>query len=213
MTVSGIIFDFDGVLVDSVSVKTDAFRDLFSDEKHHLAEILDFHRLNGGMSRFVKFEYIYHEILNKDLSEARARELGDEFSRLVTQRVIACPAMPGSLDFIHNYHLRLPLFIASATPEDELREIASKRGLSPYFREICGSPRSKSEVIRVILHRNRLAAGTVPFVGDAINDYMASLETDSPFFAFAPNGRREAFPPQVILVRTFQELEHRLFRQ
>jgi phosphoglycolate phosphatase-like HAD superfamily hydrolase len=211
MTPSGIIFDFDGVLVDSVHVKTEAFRALFMHENQHLEEILDFHIANGGISRFAKFEYIHRSILKKDLSEDRSRELGDEFSRLVMKKVIESPAMPGALEFIRKYFEQIPLFIASATPQDELQEIVSKRGLSPFFQDIHGAPRSKADIIRVILDRNRLKAGEVPFVGDAINDYMASLETGSPFYAFAVDGGQGAFPPQATIIRSFPELEQHLF--
>jgi phosphoglycolate phosphatase-like HAD superfamily hydrolase len=211
MTPAAIIFDFDGVLVDSVDVKTEAFRALFMHEKQHLTEILDYHRANGGISRFAKFEYIHHEILKRDLSKERARQLGDEFSRLVMQKVIECPAMPGALDFIRKYFQRVPLFIASATPQEELLEIVSKRGWLPFFREIHGAPRDKTRIIRDILDRNQLRAEDVPFVGDAINDYLAACEAGSPFFAFTADGSRDAFPPQAMIVRTFSELEKHLF--
>jgi phosphoglycolate phosphatase-like HAD superfamily hydrolase len=211
MTIAGIIFDFDGVLVDSVNVKTEAFRALFKDEEQHLTEIIDFHLANGGISRFAKFEYIHRSILKEDLSEERSRELGDTFSRLVVKKVIECPTMPGALEFIRKYSGQIPLFMASATPQDELQEIVSKRRMSPFFQEIHGSPRNKSEIIQDILYRNRLAAGDVPFVGDAINDYMASLETGSPFFAFATDGRQGSFPPQATIIRSFPELEQHLF--
>ena len=212
MSPDGIIFDFDGVLVDSVDVKTQAFRALFMNEKQHLAEILDFHLANGGMSRFAKFEYIHREILKKDLSDERARFLGNEFSRLVMQKVIECPSMPGALEFIRKYYLRMPLFIVSATPERELREIVSKRGLSTFFREVHGAPRNKSEIICNILDRNHLTAGMVPFVGDEINDYLASVEAGTPFFAYSVDGRQDTFPPQATIVHTFSELEKQLFR-
>jgi beta-phosphoglucomutase-like phosphatase (HAD superfamily) len=59
MTVKAVLFDFDGVIVESVYVKTEAFRELFAGESEYLSEILAFHLANGGMSRYTKFEIIY----------------------------------------------------------------------------------------------------------------------------------------------------------
>ncbi|WKZ36495.1 MAG: HAD hydrolase-like protein [Anaerolineales bacterium] len=210
MTVKAILFDFDGVLVDSVNVKTEAFRELFSDEREHLQEVMDFHLANGGMSRFVKFEMIYHGILKKPLSAEQSKELGEKFSRLVMQKVIESTYMPGALEFIRKYSKQLPLFIASGTPQDELHEITSQRGLNSYFREIHGTPRGKPEIIRDILMRYAFETNEMPFIGDAINDYKASLETNSPFYGHVLSGDG-GFPADVEIVRSFHELETRLF--
>ena len=48
-----IIFDFDGVLVESVDVKTRAFASLY--EKYGqkvVAQVEDYHLNNGGIARF-----------------------------------------------------------------------------------------------------------------------------------------------------------------
>lgn len=210
MTIKAILFDFDGVIVDSVNVKTEAFRELFSNEKEHLQEIIEFHLANGGMSRFVKFDIIYRDILNKPLLEEQSKELGKKFSQLVTQKVIECTYMSGALEFIQKYSKQVPLFIASGTPQGELQEIATQRGLNSYFKEIHGTPRGKPEIIRDILNRFHLKTQEMPFIGDAINDYKAALETNSPFYGYALDGN-SGFPDEVNIVRSFQELEDRLF--
>lgn len=210
MTIKAILFDFDGVIVDSVNVKTEAFRELFSNEKEHLQEIIEFHLVNGGMSRFVKFEIIYQDILKKTLTQELSQELGEKFSKLVVQKVIECAYMPEAFDFIKKYSTKIPLFIASGTPQDELQEITTQRGLNSYFKEIHGTPRGKPEIIRDILARFHWKTQEMPFIGDAINDYKAALETKSPFYGYALSGKG-GFPADVNIVRSFQELEDRLF--
>jgi beta-phosphoglucomutase-like phosphatase (HAD superfamily) len=69
MTLTDIILDFDGVILESVSIKTEAFRSLFSFAPEHVDRIVQFHKDNGGMSRFDKFWHIYNTILHDDLSE------------------------------------------------------------------------------------------------------------------------------------------------
>lgn len=210
MTIKAILFDFDGVIVDSVNVKTEAFRELFSNEKEHLQAILNFHLANGGMSRFVKFEIIYREILKKPLTQELSQELGEKFSKLVMQKVIACEYMPGALEFLQKYSKQIPLFIASGTPQDELHEITAKRDLTPYFKEIHGTPRSKPDIILDILKRYNIRTEEMPFIGDAINDYKAAVETKTPFYGYIQNGNG-GFPNDVYIVHSFQALEDKLF--
>lgn len=210
MTIKAILFDFDGVIVDSINVKTEAFRELFSNEKEHLQTIINFHLANGGMSRFVKFEIIYREILKKPLTQELSQELGEKFSKLVMQKVIECDYMPGALEFLQTYSKQLPLFIASGTPQDELRIIIAKRDLTHYFTEIHGTPRSKPEIIRDILERHKLHPEEMPFIGDAINDYKAAIETQTPFYGYAQTSEN-GFPAYTKVVHSFQELESALF--
>ena len=49
-----LIFDFDGVLADSVEVKTRAFAKLFQSYGPEIEDrVVKYHRNNGGMSRYV----------------------------------------------------------------------------------------------------------------------------------------------------------------
>ena len=56
---SAVIFDFDGVIVESLDVKADAFRSLFADHPEHVDQIVRLHRENLGVSRYEKFRTIY----------------------------------------------------------------------------------------------------------------------------------------------------------
>lgn len=62
--INAILFDFDGVLVESVDVKTRAFADLFKDEEDEIVEkVVNYHLKNSGISRYDKFRYYYKEYL------------------------------------------------------------------------------------------------------------------------------------------------------
>ena len=50
-----IFWDFDGVIKDSVEIKSNAYEDLFLQWGELVSDkVRDHHRLNGGMSRFDK---------------------------------------------------------------------------------------------------------------------------------------------------------------
>ena len=99
--IRAIAFDFDGVLVESVEVKTRAFARLFNTEgPDAVRKILDYHLENGGVSRFEKFKTIYRSILKRPLSEEQFRSLCERFSELVVDEVVARlpPAEPSGAD-------------------------------------------------------------------------------------------------------------------
>ena len=178
-----IIFDFDGVIIESFDIKTQAFRELFKIYPAHVEEIVKYHQQNGGVSRYKKFEHIYINILRKPFDEATSKQLGEKFSELVVEEVKKCPYVPGALEYIRERSRNSRLFIASGTPEEELRNIIDARGLSGYFRGIYGSPATKSEIIMQILKSEKLKKEDVIFVGDTITDYREADKAKVPFLA------------------------------
>jgi len=177
------ILDFDGVILESVAVKTEAFRKLFSFAPEHLEEIIDFHLRNGGMSRFDKFKYIYAHILHEDLSDERFNWLSKRFADLVFEGVVEAPFVSGAKEFLDCYHLRIPLYVVSATPDGEIHEIIRKRRLTRYFVRVYGAPCTKIDCIREILDTTKAVPGQVLFVGDAPNDWEAAQVTGVRFIA------------------------------
>lgn len=187
-----IIFDFDGVILDSVDIKTRVFQTLFADWPEHLAAITDLHLRLGGISRFVKFDMIYRDILGLPLSPELQAELGDRFSRLVEAGILNCPMIAGAAEFLAAHAGSLPCFVASGTPQAELLAITKRRKLDAYFREIHGSPRDKLAIVRDLLARHSLAATDAVFVGDAMTDHEAAAVTGVRFIGIAAD--RSAFP-------------------
>ena len=61
-----IIFDFDGVILDSNQIKSNAFSNSLIDEDKELVKLfIAFHKKNGGISRFKKFDYFFNTIKNQ----------------------------------------------------------------------------------------------------------------------------------------------------
>lgn len=181
--VKAIIFDFDGVIIESFDIKTQAFRELFKKYHDQVDEIVEYHQQNGGVSRYKKFEHIYNNILKMPLDQSTLKELGQEFSDLVVEEIKKCPFVPGALEFIRERSKKSRLFIASGTPEEELRSIVEARGLSGYFRGIYGSPATKSEIIKQILKNEKLTPEDAVFIGDTITDYREAEKVKVPFIA------------------------------
>lgn len=165
-----IFFDFDGVILESADIKTKAFRDLFSYVPEHVDQIVDYHIANAGVNRYEKFEYIYANIIKEGLSGEKKEELSKKFSELVLKEIRICPFVPGTEDFLKRYHGILQLFVASATPEAELRDIVKERNINPYFKGVFGAPRKKSEIVLKVMQETGLKKDEIIFVGDTTAD-------------------------------------------
>lgn len=176
--IKAIIFDFDGVILESAEIKTDAFRQLFEERfPDSIDEIVEYHKKNMGISRFVKFRHIYKQFADKSLRPEEETLLGEEFSKIVFDQVLAAPMVIGAIQFLKENQQNYLLFVASGTPKDELVDIMKKRDLLPYFREVFGSPEEKADIVRRIMKTYGLHASEIAFVGDAESDYNAAKST------------------------------------
>lgn len=173
-----IILDFDGVIVESVGIKTEAFRALFADDyPRHVDEFVRFHRAHNGMSRYGKIDHFFRHFLHREPEEEEREYWANRFSRLVVDKVVACPLVPGAREFIEECSGRIPLYVASVVPRDELEEIIRRRGLAPFFTGIFGTIKKKAGIIIDILSVAEVVPREAFFVGDTREDFVAARET------------------------------------
>ena len=178
-----MFFDFDGVVLESGDIKTDAFIELFSglgiDEEvrqHHLA--------NQGISRYDKFKWITENLLKLDYSKKQELDLGERFASIVTQKVIDSPFVAGFEKMIESIRNKeIYCVVASGTPEVELHSIIQKKQLSDFFDEVHGSPRKKDEIVLEVLSRKKFDRSECLFFGDASTDFEAAELVGIDFFA------------------------------
>src|SRR5262245_52729753 len=98
--IKAIIFDFDGVIAESVDIKTEAFRELFREYPDHMEEFIQYQLRNGGVSRFEKIKHFYRRYLNKEITSAELNELCLKYSQLVVDKVISAAWVEGALDLL-----------------------------------------------------------------------------------------------------------------
>lgn len=183
--IKAIIFDFDGVLIESVDIKTNAFAKLFGSEGNEIVEkVVDYHLKNTGVSRFEKIRYIYKNMLNRDMSERTFDDLCQQFSHLVIDEVVNAPYVKGAKEFLDGYANKYLCYVASATPQGEIEEIVKRRHMMSYFKGVYGSPKKKGDIVREIL-----AVSSAPspqsfvYIGDAHSDYEAAKDNRVAFVA------------------------------
>lgn len=193
--IRAVVFDFDGVILESVDVKTRAFEAIFARENPGAVErILAYHKANGGISRFDKFRYAYREVLRRPLGPAKEKSLGERFNTLVEEAVVTAPWVPGAREFLEEHGKRLPLFVASGTPEDELRRIVKRRGLMRFFRGVYGTPATKQDILECAAKETGCPTSALLMVGDSANDFEGARKAGSLFIGRVRPGERNPFP-------------------
>ena len=186
-----VVFDFDGVLVESGEIKTGAFLELFAGYPQQREAIRAYHLQNVGVSRYVKFEHIVRNLLGLPFDEGTQEELGAAFSDLVRHKVVACAFVPGAREMLEHLRGRCRLFVASGTPHAELEWIVGARGLAPYFEGVWGTPHSKAETAQAIAAEQGLHGGEMLMVGDGLADYQAAQAAGIDFLARITDENRE----------------------
>ena len=196
MNWEAVFFDFDGVILDSVDVKTKAFAKMFREYGPEVEKkVVEYHLDNGGVSRFDKFRYYYKNILYKPINQNEIDELSEQFSRLAVEGVLASPFIPGarkSLEELRNDNV--PCYIVSATPYEEINLIVGKKELKGYFKEVHGSPRKKWEICQEIINRKNYNPQNCLFIGDAMSDYEAAQKSDVCFLGIVKEDEPSPFP-------------------
>ncbi len=176
-----IFWDFDGVIKDSVEVKTQAFLNLFTSFGSEVVErIRAHHEANGGMSRFNKFP-LYLQWAGIEPSELRVNKLCEEFSELVFNGVINSPWVPGVEEYLRVNPNDQIFVMVSATPQLELEQIVDKLNLRKCFVSIHGAPTGKAEAIGQTLAKLGISCESALMIGDAIADMDAAIKNSVPF--------------------------------
>jgi len=182
--INTIFFDFDGVIAESVDIKTNAFAKLFEREGKTIVEkIVEYHRHNTGVSRYDKFRYFYREILGRPLPDDEFQRLCDMFSALVTDEVVRAPYVKGALEFLQTYSPRYSSYIVSATPQQEMEDIVARRKIGSFFKKIYGSPIKKEAAVKETLNNENILPENAVYIGDAKSDYEAAVLNGVHFIA------------------------------
>lgn len=207
MAIRTIFFDFDGVIADSVDVKTKAFHRLYLPCGSTIAQkVVMHHQANGGMSRFEKFKLYHKKYLDIELDQEGIEKLAQEFSILVMDGVIKAKDVPGIRTFLERYFRKLNLYVITGTPTAEMKIIVQKRELDKFFKGIYGSPKKKDFWTNYIINSDNLIRDEIIFLGDAMSDYRAAKSANIHFALREYDENRELFKGYDVL--RFEDFYH-----
>ena len=201
------VFDFDGVVLESVDVKTRAFARVVGDWPEHVDAMVDYHLAHGGVSRFEKFAWFHRERLGREITAAESAAMGERFSAMALDEVLACAFVPGARELLERRARELPLYVASGTPQDELREIVARRDLERLFTGVYGSPPTKAQILERVADEEGCTPSELLMVGDAMTDYEGARAVGAAFAGRVPPGDDDPFPPGTLAVEDLAALD------
>jgi HAD superfamily hydrolase (TIGR01549 family) len=176
-----LLWDFDGVIKDSVEVKTQAYCTLFEIFGSQVAEkVRQHHEANGGMSRFDKLP-LYLKWAGIEPTEVRVSEYCEKFSQLALQGVVDSPWVAGVEQYLRNNSYEQKFVLISATPQEELEHILNLLDLTNCFAAIYGAPTRKHDAIRKSLFEGGYDTQDCLMIGDAKADFDAAQSNCVPF--------------------------------
>ena len=179
-----IVFDCDGVVLDSNRIKTDAFRSaVLPYGEAAAAQLVAYHAANGGISRYVKFTRFLETIVPE---YAPGREgpgldiLLETYAQRVRTGLMNCAVAEG-LDALRAATPSARWLIVSGGDQAELREIFAARGLDGLFDGgIFGSPDNKDTILSRELSSESIQMPAL-FLGDSRYDYQAAARAGLDF--------------------------------
>jgi phosphoglycolate phosphatase-like HAD superfamily hydrolase len=192
-----IFWDFDGVIKESVEVKSRAFCELFDSFDLTLKErIRIHHQHNGGLSRFEKMP-IYLKWAGLPASPEDIKDYCERFSAKVQQNVINSPWVAGAEDYLRSNKYKQLFVLISATPQHELEQILCALNLINCFEGIYGAPIFKKDAINDALAKSQLKPLECLVIGDAVVDLDAAISHGIPFLLRRHASNREVFQSHI----------------
>ena len=169
-----LVFDCDGVILDSNRIKTEAFRlaalpygDAAADE------LVAYHVARGGISRYEKFRHFLEAIVPPGTNGPSLEQLLDSYATHVREGLLTCAVTP-ELEELRQHTPDTRWLIVSGGAQDELRDVFAQRELAALFDGgIFGSPDSKDTILARELASGRIT-GPALFLGDSRYDHVAA---------------------------------------
>ena len=177
-----IIFDFDGVIINSHKVKTLAFYNVFKvyGDLYGL-KAKKFHLEHIGKSRYFKFKYILKNILKSKVTKKKILNLDKEFDHFVQKRIKKMYPSHHLIRFLKNKNNLFNIYISTGTPQANIVKTLKEKKILKYFDKVYGSPKSKIKNIKMIKKNDKKNDKKNIFIGDSFEDFKAAKNSNIEF--------------------------------
>lgn len=194
--INNILWDFDGVILDSMLVRDWGFKEIFKGfNEEQVARLIEYHRINGGLSRYVKIRYFYEEILEKSIADAQVLEYASKFSDLMKQELTNPKNLIlDAVSFIKDNNKNYNFHIVSGSDQKELRFLCKELGIDTYFISIYGSPTPKNQLVKTLLEKYEYNIKATCLIGDSVNDYEAAKVNNIIFYGYNNLELKNTYP-------------------
>jgi beta-phosphoglucomutase-like phosphatase (HAD superfamily) len=188
-----IVFDCDGVLLDTMEAKIEAFRSWVPEAHADLRDAFMEIVMHGfGKSRTYHIASFYRELLQQEPDAAFLEAEVGRFTDICEPLCAGAVWRTGSREFVQACHdAEIPRYVLSGVPQQPLEDMLTAAGGTELFDVIIGSPPGKPQSMERILAETDTPAHRTVFIGDANADHVAALHVGAHFVYFPS----EASPP------------------
>ena len=176
---SSLIFDCDGVILNSNEIKTASFRKILKGyEQDAIEEFINYHKKNGGISRYIKLEYFLSNILpkyclNYKINPSELENLIKNYSYACTES-LSNSEVTKNLKEIRKITRNIPWLIVSGGDQNELRSVFKNKKIYQYFNGgIFGSPEKKIDILKREINKGNINYPALMFGDSKIDHFVA----------------------------------------
>ncbi len=198
------VFDFDGVIVDSVKLKENIYCDSFGVDINEVKEqILIYVRNNTHMNREQKLYNIYNLLIEKFPNKNFDKNFFKNFNFLVNKYVLNLKIDKDFKKFI----LRLNnenIFILSAAPQNEVETILIRNNIFNIFTDVLASKTDKAKILNKLI--KLYDSQKILFFGDKYSDFKAAEKANVNFLGRQSKINPTKFPDGCKTFKSFSDL-------
>jgi len=202
------IFDFDGTLVDSNHIKYQGFFEATRSIQGAHELLRNILSENVSKTRTEIFAELADVLDLRNIAEASTVELVRRYSSYCRDRVVTAMPIKGAQEMLEGLRKNNKrVFLSSATPESELKDLVEQRGWRRLFERVYGAPGRKDNHIASIKIETRSHASKILVCGDSIGDLVTASEAGCDFVGIGVDLSRFA-GHQVTMFADFEEWAH-----
>ena len=203
MRPAAVIFDCDGVLVDTNGLNEANIRDaaLACVGPDVAARFVDYFVSHNGLPREEKIAHFFPD-------ERLQQAVLTKYNELNRGSLLDVTPVPEAAAFVEGLARRgIPLYVLSGGDEGEVRALLENSGLAPFFQRIMGGPRSKMDHVEGLS-----LSGRTCYFGDSRYDYEVAERFGFDFFFLSRHTQFEdwqsffAGRPDVVVMHGFASL-------
>ena len=170
-----IIFDCDGVILNSNFQKIEAYRNTaisYGASKIQAEDLVSYHVSLTGISRNIKFKYFLKEIMGEHVIDSSMKKLVDNLNIEVITLLKNCEVASG-IEKLKSHTKKSTWMVASGGDQEELRFLFKEKGIASFFEGgIYGSPSSKHQIVEEKM-KDKNFLPTL-FLGDSLYDIQTA---------------------------------------
>ena len=204
----GIIFDIDGVLLDSNPAHLESWQEMAAEDGFDFTESL--FQKTFGQTTVAILTHHWNRSLTPEEVDRMARHKEDLYREIAARQL---PAMPGAADFVHQLsEAGFPLAVGSSGPGDNVHFVLDRLGVVPCFKGIVSGTdvvhgKPAPDIFLRCAEEMNLPPARCVVLDDSQSGVTAARTAGMKIIGFYSQGHKDDENTGVdLLVRSFDEL-------